>query len=81
MGTDFPPIPDTVIKIAMLPTERPGLAAGVVDYVLQLDMALTLGPTDIIIGTSQAVGLGKQLCEHILGWFWAGYDQCGVVGR
>ncbi|KAJ4986832.1 drug resistance protein [Stagonosporopsis vannaccii] len=75
IGIDLPTILMTVFITTKLPKAQQGLAGGLLNSVLQLGVALTLGITDIIqVATVGKVGLASSYKYT----FWFGVGAAGV---
>ncbi|KAF2008716.1 MFS general substrate transporter [Aaosphaeria arxii CBS 175.79] len=75
IGIDFPTILMTVFITTKLPRAQQGLAGGVLNSVLQLGVALSLGLTDIL----QSAAVGKVgLAQSYKYTFWFGIGAAAV---
>ena len=78
IGIDLSTILMTVFITTTYPTAQQGLAGGVINSVLQLGVALTLGLTDIIqSATVEEVGLGKSYKNTF--WFGVGAGAVNLI--
>lgn len=78
IGIDLATILMTVFVTTVVPSEQQGLAGGVINSVLQLGVALTLGLADIVqSATFGEVGLGKSYKNTF--WFGVGAGAVSLV--
>lgn len=78
IGIDFPTILSTVFITTSIPTKQQGLAGGLINFVLQLGIALVLGLTDILqSATVDDIGLGKSYMNTF--WFGVGAGVVSLV--